>query len=104
MLQMLADMVSCLEIDEQLQTELVRENRELRFEIAHMKLQSEVNNASRKFSRTSTSLPTVTNQVNPSSIIQSPNKVFVQTQISTHISSHVFAYHRKYTLNEVLIK
>ena len=31
-------------------------------------------------------------------------KVFVQTQISTHISSHVFAYHRKYTLNEVSIR
>ena len=31
-------------------------------------------------------------------------KEFVQTQISTHNSSHLSAYHRKYTLNEVTIR
>ena len=67
-LRTLADRVSCLEIANELQTELVKENRELRSEIALIKLQSEASNASRKFSRTSTYLPTVINQVHPSSI------------------------------------
>ena len=31
-------------------------------------------------------------------------KVLVQTQISTHSSSHLSAYHRKYTLNEVSMR
>ena len=57
MLQTVADRVSRLEIDKQLQTEFVKENRELRSEIARMKLQSDASNASRKFSTASTSLP-----------------------------------------------
>ena len=31
-------------------------------------------------------------------------KVFVQRQISTHISSHISTYHNKYILNKVSIK
>ena len=31
-------------------------------------------------------------------------KLHVQTQIATHISSHLFAYHIKCTLNEVWIR
>ena len=81
----LADRVSRLEIGNQLQAELAKDNRELRLENARLSSLNEASNASKVFSRTTTSLSTFTFQVHPSSMAHVSTK---DISISTSSSNN----------------
>ena len=72
----LADGMFRLEIDNhQLQAELAKENREIRLKNARLRSLTEASNVSSMFSKTTTSLPTFTDQAHP------PSMAYVSTKI-----------------------